>query len=78
MLKDRSANSDNSLIARGYLLDDLTVNYTKMRFEIGLEIQNLFNAKWQDAQYQVTSKRKNEPVPVVDVSFTPGIPFFAN
>jgi hypothetical protein len=76
-MKNRPANSDNSLTAQGYLLNDLTANYTKKRFEIGLEIQNLFNAKWQDAQYEVVSKLKNESVPVDDVSFTPGMPFFA-
>jgi hypothetical protein len=42
-----------------------------------LEIQNLFNAKWKDAQYEVESRLKKEPAPVDDISFTPGMPFFA-
>jgi TonB-dependent Receptor Plug Domain/CarboxypepD_reg-like domain len=76
-MKNRPANSDNSLVAQGYFLNDLTANYTRRNFEIGLEIQNLFNANWRDAQYEVVSKLKNEPQPVDDISFTPGMPFFA-
>jgi len=75
--KDRPANGDNSLVAKGYFLTDLSANYTKRKFEIGLEIQNLFNTKWRDAQYEVVSRLKNEPQPVDDISFTPGMPFFA-
>ncbi|TDW99807.1 outer membrane receptor protein involved in Fe transport [Dinghuibacter silviterrae] len=73
----RPANGDNSLVARGYFLNDLTANYTRRKYEVGLEIQNLFNATWRDAQYEVVSRLKNEPAPVDDVSFTPGMPFFA-
>ncbi|HXB42417.1 MAG TPA: TonB-dependent receptor [Puia sp.] len=76
-MKDRPANSDNSLVAKGYFLSDLSVNYTKQKFEIGMEIQNLFNTVWRDAQYEVFSRLKNEPAIVDDMSFTPGMPFFA-
>ncbi|MDR3716830.1 MAG: TonB-dependent receptor plug domain-containing protein [Puia sp.] len=76
-LKDRPANEDNSLVAKGNFLTDLSANYTKKKYEIGLEIQNLFNTKWEDAQYEVVSRLKNEPQPVDDISFTPGMPFFA-
>jgi outer membrane receptor protein involved in Fe transport len=76
-MKDRPANSDNSLVAQGYFLNDLTVNYTQKRYEIGLEVQNLFNAKWRDAQYEVESRLRNEPQAVDDISFTPGMPLFA-
>jgi hypothetical protein len=76
-MKDRPANEDNSLIAKGYFLTDLTANYTRRKFEIGLEVQNLFNTKWRDAQYEVESRLKIEPRPVDDISFTPGMPFFA-
>jgi hypothetical protein len=39
-------------------------------------VQNLFNTKWEDAQYEVVSRLKKEPQPVDDISFTPGMPFF--
>jgi hypothetical protein len=76
-MKDRPANEDNSLVAQGYFLTDLAVNFTKRKFEVGMEIQNLFNTAWRDAQYEVESRLKNEAQPVDDMSFTPGMPFFA-
>lgn len=76
-MKDRPANEDNSLVAKGYFLTDLTANYTRRKYEIGLEIQNLFNTKWNEAAFEVESRMRNEPAPVDDVSFTPGTPFFA-
>lgn len=76
-MKDRPANEDNSLRAQGYFVTDLTANYTKTKYEIGLEIQNLFNTKWREAQFEVESRLRNEPAPVDDISFTSGTPFFA-
>jgi hypothetical protein len=76
-MKDRPANDDNTLIAKGYFVSDLTAFYTKKKFEIGLEIQNLFNAKWREEQFEVVSRLKNEARPVDDVNYTSGTPFFA-
>jgi len=76
-MKDRPANEDNSLVAKGYFVSDLTVYYTKKKYEVGLEIQNLFNTKWREEQYEVESRLRNEPAPVDDVSFTAGTSFFA-
>ena len=76
-MRSRPANEDNTLVAQGYFLNDLTANYTTRRWEIGLEIQNLFDTKWKDAQYEVESRLRNEPQPTDDISFTPGMPFFA-
>jgi hypothetical protein len=42
-----------------------------------MEIQNLFNTAWRDAQFEVESRLKNEAQPADDISFTPGMPFFA-
>jgi hypothetical protein len=46
------------------------------KYEIGLEIQNLFNTSWREAQFEVESRLRNEPRPVDDISFTPGTPLF--
>lgn len=75
-MKDRPANSDNSLVAKGYFITDLTANYTCHRYEVGMEIQNLFNSKWAEEQYEIVSRMRGEPAPVDDVGFTPGTPFF--
>ena len=76
-MKDRPANEDNSLVAKGYFVTDLTAYYTKRKYEIGLEIQNLFNAKWREEQFEVTSRLRNESQPVDDINFTSGTSFFA-
>ncbi len=76
-MTNRPANEDNSLVAKGYFVSDLTAFYTKKKFEFGVEIQNLFNTKWREEQFEVESRLKNEPVPVDDVNFTAGTPFFA-
>ncbi len=75
-LKDRPANEDNSLIARGYFITDLTANFTKRKYEIGVEVQNLFNTAWREAQFEVESRLRNEPETVDGISFTAGTPFF--
>jgi hypothetical protein len=76
-MKDRPANADNTLIAKGYFVTDFTANYTKHNYEIGLEIQNLLNTRWREAQFEVISRLKNETQAVDGISFTPGTPFFA-
>lgn len=76
-LHDRAANSANTLTAAGYWVSDLTINYTRRTYEIGLAVENLFNATWNESQFEYTSRLKNEALPVDQVSYTPGIPFFA-
>lgn len=76
-LHDRPANSDYSLIAKGYFLTDLTANYTKPKYEIGISIENLFNTVWYESQVEYISRLKYESAPVDEVSYTAGVPFFA-
>jgi len=76
-LQKRAANSDYSLTARGYFITDLAVNYTRKRYELGITIQNLFNRSWDESQFAYVSRLKGETTPVDEVSYTPGVPFFA-
>ena len=76
-LHDRAANSDYSLTAHGYFITDLAVNYTQKRYEIGISIENLFNRQWDESQFDYISRLKGEAAPVDQVSYTPGVPFFA-
>lgn len=76
-MHDRAANEDKSVIAKGYTVTDLSVNYTQKKYEIGLAIENLFNVKWNETQFDTESRLKNEPDPVSEIHFTPGTPFFA-
>jgi len=76
-LHNRAANSDYTLTARGYFITDLAVNYTQRRYEIGIAIENLFNRQWDESQFEYITQLKGEAAPVDQVSYTPGVPFFA-
>jgi outer membrane cobalamin receptor len=76
-LKDRPANENGSVIAKGYTVTDFAFNYTKKKYEVGLSIENLFNTKWNETQFNTESRLKDEPAGVEEIHFTPGVPFFA-
>jgi hypothetical protein len=76
-MRDRAANENNSVIAKGYTVADLSINYTKPKYEAGIAIENLFNVKWNESQFNTLSRLKNEPAAVEEIHFTPGTPFFA-
>lgn len=75
-MDDRPANEDGSVIAEGYLVNDLVINYTQKQYEFGIEIQNLFNVDWNEAQFDTESRLEFEPEAVSELHFTPGTPFF--
>ncbi|WP_026997107.1 TonB-dependent receptor [Flectobacillus major] len=75
-MADRPANEDNSIVAKGYFVTDLQLNYTKTKYNIGLSIQNLANTKWKETQFATESQLKNEASPVNEIHFTAGTPFF--
>ena len=77
LMGDRPADEDNSTIAKGYFVTDAAINYTKKRWETGVAIQNLFDVKWKETQFDTESRLQNEPAPVSGIHFTPGTPFFA-
>ncbi len=74
---DRPANEDNSIIAKGYFINDLQMNYTKPSYQIGLSIQNLFDQRWKETQFNTLSRLRDEAEPVEEIHFTPGTPFSA-
>ncbi|MDF2191673.1 TonB-dependent receptor [Paraflavitalea sp. CAU 1676] len=74
---NRPANEDNSVVANGYFITDAFVGYNRERYEIGLAIQNLFDVKWKETQFDTESRLYNEAAPISEIHFTPGTPFFA-
>lgn len=74
-IKNRPANEDNSVVAKGYFLLDGSINYTKSKYEIGLALENITNTAWNEAQFETTSRLKDEPTAITELNFTPGIPF---
>jgi len=73
---NRAANEDNSVVAAGYFITDAVLKYTRANFEISLSAENLFNAEWEEAQFDTESRLYDEPDPVSEIHFTPGTPFF--
>ena len=74
---NRPANDDNSIVAKGYFVTDMQLNYTKHTYQLGLSVQNLFNTRWKETQFATESRLKGEAAPVDEIHFTPGTPFFA-
>ena len=76
-MHNRPGNEDNSLVALGYWVTDLSLGYYKKKYEIGLSVENLLNVEWNESQFEYLSRLKNETMPVDEMSYTPGVPFFA-
>ena len=68
---------DYSIVAKGYFVVDAAINYSKKKWEAGLAIQNLFDVKWKETQFDTESRLQTEPAAVSEIHFTPGTPFFA-
>ena len=76
-LANRPANEDNTVVARGYFVTDMQVNYTRRNYTLGLSVQNLLNTRWKETQFDTESRLRGETAPVDEIHFTPGTPFFA-
>ncbi|GAB2697280.1 TonB-dependent receptor [Mucilaginibacter koreensis] len=75
-LGHRPANADYSLTAQGYFINDLVLNYTKNRYEIGLTVNNLLGIRWKETQFETLTRLRNE-APVNGIAFTAGTRFTA-
>ncbi len=75
-MADRPANEDNSTIAKGYFVHDLFINYPYKKFDFNVSIQNLFNVKWKETQFDTESRLRNEADPITEIHFTPGTKFY--
>jgi len=75
-LGDRPANEDNSIIAKGYTITDLNIGYNLRKISLGIQVQNLFDVDWNETQFATESRLQNEILPVEEIHFTPGTPFF--
>ncbi len=75
-MQNRPANEDNSVVAKGYFIVDGALNFTTSKYETGIAVENIFNTKWNEAQFATESRLKHEAEPVTELHFTPGMPFF--
>ncbi len=76
-IDDRPANEDNSIVAKGYFVTDLNMNYAfNKNFSVGMAIENVFDTEWNETQFATESRLQTEIDPVEEIHFTPGTPFF--
>lgn len=75
-LKSRPANEDNSIVAKGYFVNDFNINYDYKNITLGIAIENIFNVAWNETQFATESRLQNEVNSVEEIHFTPGTPFF--
>ena len=75
-LKNRPANENNSIVAKGYFVTDLNANYDWKKIRIGIRIENVFNTQWNETQFATLSRLADEQEGVEEIHFTPGSPFF--
>jgi outer membrane receptor protein involved in Fe transport len=74
---DRPANEDDSIVAEGYMITDLNLNYNFAKnWSFGLIVENLFDVEWNETQFATETRLFNEADPVEEITFTPGTPFF--
>ncbi|MBK8365131.1 MAG: TonB-dependent receptor [Bacteroidetes bacterium] len=73
-ISDRPANEDNSIIAKGYTLLDLSCAYKFKKAKFSLSVENLLNIEWNEAQFATESRLKNEIESVEELHYTPGAP----
>lgn len=74
-LGDRAAIEDNSILAKGYMVNDFTIGYQLASFVFTAIVNNVFNVQWNETQFLTESRLKNEAEPVSEIHFTPGTPF---
>jgi TonB family protein len=58
---DRPATQDEFITAEGFTVVDLHFGYQHRRFDVGLDIENVFNARYKAAQFATTSRLRGEP-----------------
>lgn len=74
-MDSRPAIEDNSVRTRGYFVNDLVLAYGKKSWELNLQFQNIFNTKWNEAQFETETRLRDEASSVSELCFTPGTPF---
>lgn len=72
---DRPAIEDNSILAKGYFVNDFTIGFQHKAFVFTTIVNNVFNVAWNETQFLTESRLKNEAQPVEEIHFTPGSPF---
>ena len=70
----RPAIEDESLIAEGFTIVDANAGLRWKQIELGLDVQNLFNATWREVQFATETRLSYEPKAVTGIHYSPGWP----
>lgn len=73
-IADRPATQDGSLVAQGYTLLNAEAGVRFRDLELGVDVLNLLNTRWREAQFATTSRLAWEPAAVTGMDYTPGWP----
>jgi outer membrane receptor protein involved in Fe transport len=74
---DRPANEDGSITALGYTIIDLNAAYTYRNLRFSIQLENMLDEEWNEAQFATESRLKDELDSVDELHFTPGTPLAA-
>jgi len=70
----RAADETADVIAEGQTIWSVHTGYRFGAARVVLAVDNLFNARWNEAQFATTSRLAGEALPVTELHFTPGAP----
>jgi outer membrane receptor protein involved in Fe transport len=73
-IADRPANEDASLVAKGYVVQDVSAGLRYRDIEAAIDVMNVFDVAWRPVNFATTSRLDYEPTPVTSVHFVPGWP----
>lgn len=76
LVEDRSINAPSWVTVDLSMRYHVPVKLSHGRLEAFLFVQNLLNTKWEQAVFAFDSQLRNEPTPVTDIHFVPGVPRF--
>lgn len=71
---ERSANDDGSLRTAAFHRLDAAVGWRWRMLELSVNVQNVTNSDWREAQFANESRLPDEAEPREDLHFTPGAP----
>ncbi|UKB80990.1 TonB-dependent receptor [Chryseobacterium sp. MEBOG07] len=71
----RPAVEDNSIRTKAYFVNDLMLSYNRQKWGANIQVNNLFNVQWNEAQFATETQLKGEAEPITDLTYTPGSPF---
>jgi outer membrane receptor protein involved in Fe transport len=73
-IADRPATEDRSLTAEGFTTLDMNAGARFRNIEAGVEVQNVFDARYREVNFANESRLAYEPSPVTGVHYTAGWP----